>query len=115
MASDRFDRSIYFQGNPFIEEITGLDDIFGFLNSWPEERRGFAYEVLLKACRDASCKQMPLSAVREIARRFVDAAGILVEVDDMPTFEFPSDDTNVTGLKGSSHARPAPSGLGLDG
>jgi Protein of unknown function (DUF982) len=97
VASDRFDRSIYFQGKHFIEEIAGLDDVFEFLDAWPEERRGFAYEALLKACRDAARKRFPLSAVREIVRGFVDAAGILVEVDDVRTFEFPSDDRNVSG------------------
>lgn len=97
MASDRFDRSIYFQGKHFIEELAGLDDVFAFLDAWPEERRGFAYEAVLKACREADRKRFPLSAVRDLVRAFVDAAGILVDVHDAPNFESPGDERNVSG------------------
>jgi Protein of unknown function (DUF982) len=95
MASALFNSSIYIQGRHFIEEITGLDDVFDLLEDWPEERRGLAYDTLLRACREAACNRFPVSAVGENARRFFKAAGILVEVEDVPNFKSRSRDSNV--------------------
>ena len=95
MASALFDSSIYIQGRHFVEEITGLDDVFYLLEDWPEERRGLAYDTLLRACREAACNRFPISTVRENTHRFVKSAGILVEVEDVPFFSFRSSDSNV--------------------
>jgi len=39
MAFETFDRPIYAQRKHFIQEIAGLDDVFDFLDEWPQDSR----------------------------------------------------------------------------
>ncbi|WEX75104.1 DUF982 domain-containing protein [Sinorhizobium numidicum] len=80
MANVRFDRAVYIQRKHFIDEITDLDEVLDYLESWPKERRDLSYDTLLKACRDSAGGRFPLSAVRENFRRFVKKAGMLAEM-----------------------------------
>lgn len=68
----------------FIVEVTCLDEIFDFLDEWPEDKRGLAYDTLLKACRDADNGRFPLSAARENFRRFLNMSGVLVKAESAP-------------------------------
>jgi hypothetical protein len=65
MALGLFDRPIYAQRKYFIQEITGLDEVFDFLDEWPEEIRNVAYEVMVDACRKAANCALPVAVVHE--------------------------------------------------
>ncbi|PWI50962.1 DUF982 domain-containing protein [Rhizobium phaseoli] len=75
----RFNRPICVQGGYLINEVKNLDDVLECLESWPQERRGLAYETLYKACREAAAGRFPVSAVAENFRRFVKKADMLAE------------------------------------
>ncbi|WP_413813764.1 DUF982 domain-containing protein [Ensifer sp. LC163] len=90
-----FGHAVYVQRKQFIEKITSLDEVFDFLNQWPEQRRDLAHETLLKACRDAAIGRFPLGAARENFRRFIKKAGMLAEVDQFPGLGRPSADRNI--------------------
>ncbi|WP_261332517.1 hypothetical protein [Rhizobium leguminosarum] len=38
-----------------------LDDVFDFLDEWPQEKRDVTYEVMLDVCRKAANRQLPAS------------------------------------------------------
>lgn len=39
MSFALFDKPIYAQRRYFVQEITGLDDVFGFLDEWPQAKQ----------------------------------------------------------------------------
>ncbi|WP_156390349.1 DUF982 domain-containing protein, partial [Rhizobium sp. Root1203] len=85
MAPSFFDRAAYVRGRNFVEEIACLEDVFDFLDEWPEERRDLAYHTLFGACRKAANGSFPLEAVRENFERFTKKAGLLVEIEKVPS------------------------------
>jgi hypothetical protein len=86
MAPSFFDHAAYVRGKDFIEEIACLEEVFDFLDEWPEERRDLAYDTLYGACRRAANGSFPLEAVRENFERFTKRAGLHVEIEEVPGF-----------------------------
>ncbi|MEX2696289.1 DUF982 domain-containing protein [Rhizobium mongolense] len=95
MAGTLFDRAVYVQRKYFIDEITSLDEVFTFLEAWPEAKRDLAYDTLLKACREAANGRFPIGAARENVRRFLKKAGMLAEIDDVPNLGQRMADRNI--------------------
>ncbi|WP_431323327.1 DUF982 domain-containing protein [Rhizobium sp. YTU87027] len=60
-----------------IQEISGLDDVFDFLDEWPASKRDVGYERILKAIRDAACKPSSASFARESFQDFLTHHGKL--------------------------------------
>jgi hypothetical protein len=85
MALALFDRPIYAQGRYFIQEITGLDEVFDYLDEWPDEKRGLPYETLIRYCHEAACGRWPISAVRKNFEQFLKQNGKLASLEDLPT------------------------------
>jgi hypothetical protein len=54
MALDVFDHPLYAQRKYFVQEIAGLDEVFDFLDEWPEEKRNLAYETMADLSRKAA-------------------------------------------------------------
>ncbi|TCQ99349.1 uncharacterized protein DUF982 [Neorhizobium sp. JUb45] len=79
-----FDKPIYAQRRYFVQEITGLDDVFDFLDEWPQEKRNLAYETLIRYCREAANGRWPINAVRENFCVFLKQNGRLAELEDVP-------------------------------
>ncbi|AHG45313.1 hypothetical protein RLEG12_19695 [Rhizobium leguminosarum bv. trifolii CB782] len=94
MSETRFD-PVLLHRQHFIAEITCLDEIIDFLDEWPEDKRGLAYDTLLKACRDTASGRFPLSAARENFRRFLKMSGVLAKVEGAPKFEQLMGDRNI--------------------
>ncbi|MBW9091495.1 DUF982 domain-containing protein [Rhizobium wenxiniae] len=84
MSFALFDKPIYAQRRYFVQEITGLDDVFGFLDEWPQAKRNLAYETLLRYCREAAAGHWPIDAVRENFQVFLKQDGKLAELEDVP-------------------------------
>jgi predicted protein tyrosine phosphatase len=95
MAPSYFDRAVYVQNLHFIDEVTCLEEVFDFLDKWPEQRRDIAYHALYGACRRAANGSFPLDAIRENFERFVKRAGLVAEVQEIPAFRFLDRDRNV--------------------
>ena len=85
MAPSFFDRAAYVRGRHFIEEIACLEEVFDFLDEWPEEHRDLADHTLYGACRRAANGSFPLEAIRENFERFTQRAGLLVEIEEVPS------------------------------
>ncbi|MGR9170617.1 MULTISPECIES: DUF982 domain-containing protein [Rhizobium] len=83
MASNLFDRPLFVKRKCFIQEIECLDDIFDFLEDWPEEKRDITCEAILEACRDAVAGRFPPDAVRDNFERFLKKNGMLAEIEDI--------------------------------
>lgn len=79
-----FDKPIYAQRRYFVQEITGLDDVFDFLDEWPQEKRNLAYETLSRYCREAANGRWAIDAVRENFRVFLKQNGKLADIEDVP-------------------------------
>ncbi len=43
-----FDKPIYAQRRYFVQEVAGLNDVFDYLDEWPQAKRNLAYETLLR-------------------------------------------------------------------
>ncbi|MBB4351095.1 DUF982 domain-containing protein [Aliirhizobium cellulosilyticum] len=84
MLLAQFDKPVYAQRRYFVQEITGLDDVFDFLDEWPKEKRNLAYETLVRYCREAANGHWPIDAVRENFRVFLKQDGKLAELEDVP-------------------------------
>lgn len=84
MSFALFDKPIYAQRRYFVQEITGLDDVFDFLDEWPQAKRNLAYETLLRYCREAAAGHWPIDAVRENFRVFLKQIGKLADLEDVP-------------------------------
>ncbi|MEQ1406053.1 DUF982 domain-containing protein [Neorhizobium sp. Rsf11] len=83
MAGNLFDRPLFVKRKHFIQEIGCLDDIFDFLEDWPEEKRDITYETTLGACRDAVAGRFPPDVVRDNFERFLQKNGMLAEIEDI--------------------------------
>lgn len=87
MAAWLFDPPLFIRrGQQLVEEVTGLDDAFDFLERWPLERQDAGYEVTVKACRDAYCGRLLLETARETFQRFAQRVGILESIENVPAF-----------------------------
>ncbi|MBB2830661.1 UNVERIFIED_ORG: hypothetical protein GGD51_000762 [Rhizobium esperanzae] len=82
----QFNRAICVQLGYHVDEVKTLDDVLEYLERWPQERRGLAYETLYKACREAAAGRFPVSAVAENFRRFVKKADMLAETCQIRAF-----------------------------
>ncbi|ASR07506.1 DUF982 domain-containing protein [Rhizobium leguminosarum bv. viciae] len=98
MALDTFEHPIYAQRKYFVQEIAGLDDVFDFLDEWPQEKRDITYEVMLDACRKAANRQLPASVVAANFSRFLKKHGKLADVEDVPLHLRRVSDRNVSGI-----------------
>jgi hypothetical protein len=64
-----------------LSKITGLDDVFDFLNEWPQDKRNVAYDILSRYCHEAAGGRWPISAVRmRIGRQ--SRIDVSIEADD---------------------------------
>ncbi|MBY3088612.1 DUF982 domain-containing protein [Rhizobium laguerreae] len=97
MALHSFARPIYAQRKYFVQEIAGLDDVFDYLDEWPQEKRDITYEVMLDACRKAADRQLPASVVAANFSRFLKKHGKLADVEDVPLHLRRAGDRNVSG------------------
>jgi hypothetical protein len=84
MALALFDKPLYAQRRYFVQEVTGLDDVFDFLDEWPQEKRNIAYQTLSRYCHEAAGGRWPLSAVRKNFERFLKQNGKLASLEDVP-------------------------------
>ena len=98
MAFEMFEQPIYVQRQHYIEEITGLDDVFDFLDEWPQDRRDLVYEVMVDACRKAANRQLPVQAVADNFRRFLKRHGKLADVKDVPLHLRQANEQNASGM-----------------
>lgn len=98
MAFETFDSPIYAQRKHFIQEIAGLDDVFDFLDEWPQDSRDIVYEVIVDACRKAASGQLPVQAVAENFRRFLKKHNMLADVKEVPSHLRQAQDRNVSGV-----------------
>lgn len=98
MALETFDHPIYAQHRHFIQEITGLDDVFDFLEEWPQDSRDIVYEVIVDACRKAASGQLPVQAVAENFRRFLKKHNMLADVKEVPSNLRHAQDRNISGM-----------------
>jgi circadian clock protein KaiC len=98
MAFEMFEQPIYVQRKHYIEEINRLDDIFDFLDEWPQDRRDLVYEVMVDACRKAASRQLPVQAVADNFRRFLKRYGKLADVKDVPLHLRQSNEQNAPGM-----------------
>ena len=98
MAFEMFEQPIYVQRKHYIEEITGLDDVFDFLDEWPQDRRDLVYEVMVDACRKAASGQLPAQAVADNFRRFLKRHGKLADVQDVPLHLRQANEQNASGM-----------------
>lgn len=97
MLLAQFDKPIYAQRRYFVQEITGLDDVFDFLDEWPREKRNLAYETLVRCCREAANGHWPTDAVRENLRIFLQQNNKLAELEDVPPHLRRSTDAKIGG------------------
>jgi hypothetical protein len=86
MALAVFDKPLYAQRRYFVQEITGLDDVFDFLDEWPQAKRDLAYETLARYCHEAAGGRWPLSAARENFERFLKRNNKLASVEDVAPY-----------------------------
>jgi hypothetical protein len=98
MAFETFEQPIYVQRKHHIEEITGLDDVFDFLDEWPQDRRDLVYEVMVDACRKAASGQLPTQAIADNFRRFLKRHGKLADIKDVPLHLRPANEQNASGM-----------------
>jgi len=98
MAFETFDRPIYAQRKHFIQEIAGLDDVFDFLDEWPQNSRDIVYEVIVEACRKAASGQLPVQAVAENFRRFLKKHNMLADAKEVPSHLRQAQDRSVSGV-----------------
>ncbi|MBY5358745.1 DUF982 domain-containing protein [Rhizobium leguminosarum] len=98
MALDIFEHPIYAQRKYFVQEVAGLDDVFDFLDEWPQEKRDVTYEVMLDACRKAANRQLPASVVAANFSRFLKKHGKLADIEDVPLHLRRVSDRNVSGI-----------------
>ncbi len=84
MANTLFDAPLFLKKRHYIQELASLEDVFDFLDEWPEDQRDTTYEVLEKACRMAAQGVFPLPAIRENVRRFLLKRHMLANIDEVP-------------------------------
>lgn len=97
MAGHLFDRPLFVKRTHFIQEIGCLEDIFDFLEEWPEEKQDIAYETILRACRQAMAARFPLNAVRDNFERFLKKNGMLAKIEDIPAVSRRTSGHNIGG------------------
>ncbi|MBX4924942.1 DUF982 domain-containing protein [Rhizobium binae] len=94
MPEARFE-PVFLRRQHFVAQITTLDEIIDFLDEWPQDKRGLAYDTLLRACRDTASGRFPLNAARENFRRFLKMSGVLAKAEGVPNFEHLMNDQTI--------------------
>lgn len=95
MANTLFDKPLFVKQSRYIQELGSLEDVLDLLESWPEQKRDAAYEVLVKACRLAAQGIFPSSAIRENVRRFLLRHKSLANIDEVPLSKQYGADRNI--------------------
>ena len=98
MAFETFNQPIYVQQKHFIQEITGLDDVFDFLDEWQEDRRDLVYEIMVDAFRKAATGHLLAQAIADNFRRFLKRHGNLADVKDVPVHLRQANEQNASGM-----------------
>lgn len=93
-----FDKPLYAQRRYFVQEVAGLDDVFDFLDEWPQDKRNVAYQTLSRYCYEAAAGRWPISAVRINFERFLKQNGKLASVEDIPPYLRGNRGANIGGL-----------------
>ncbi|KAA0682684.1 DUF982 domain-containing protein [Neorhizobium sp. P12A] len=86
MMDTKFEHPLFVKYPRYIQELASLEDVFDFLDDWPEEKRGDTYHVLSKACRMAAQGVFPIAAIRENVRRFLIKERVLANIEEVPLF-----------------------------
>ena len=90
MGMSMFDRPVYAKaGNLIVEEIACLEDALELLYDWPEELRDMIYQTTLEALHCVVERVHPLSAARQAFVEFAKSAGILENLDTLPSWIVP--------------------------
>ncbi|TCR67905.1 DUF982 domain-containing protein [Rhizobium sp. BK376] len=84
MTYTKFERPLFVKYPHYIQELASLEDVFDFLDDWPADKRGDAYQVLVKACRVAAQGIFPIPAIRENVRRFLIKERVLANIEEVP-------------------------------
>ena len=95
MANTLFDTPLFLKERHYVQELASLEDVFDFLEGFPEGGRDVTYEVLEKACRMAAQGVFPLPAVRENVRRFLIKRNLLANIEEVPFVAKHRTDRNV--------------------
>ncbi|MFS2155110.1 MULTISPECIES: DUF982 domain-containing protein [unclassified Rhizobium] len=95
MANTLFDAPLFLRKRHYIQELASLEDVFDFLEEFPEEARDTRYELLDKACRMAARGIVPLPAIREGVRRFLIRRHLLANIEEVPLVAKRRSDRNV--------------------
>jgi hypothetical protein len=90
-----FDTPIFVDRKFFFEEICSVEDVADFLENWPEDRRDVAFESIELACSEAMGGGFPANALAEKFRKFINKAGLLARVEDVPNFSLAANDRSV--------------------
>ena len=86
MAQTWFNQPIFVKRKHYFEEVAALEDAFDVLENWPNDERGIAYETVLNACHRAASGLFPIRAAEENFRRFIQKAGMLADIEEVPNF-----------------------------
>ena len=87
MDDRTFSEPVYVRTGEFlIQEVATLDDAFDFLDEWPHNLHGPAYQATYIACCRAYAKETSADIARRAMVSFAQSAMILEEVDALPPF-----------------------------
>lgn len=95
MANTQLGAPLFLKKSHYIQELACLEDVFDFLDNWPEDERDTTYEVLVKACHMAEQGIFPLPAIRENLRRFLLKRHLLANIEEVPIVAERSTDRNI--------------------
>ncbi|NLR97247.1 DUF982 domain-containing protein [Rhizobium sp. P38BS-XIX] len=95
MASTLFDAPLFLKKKHYIQELASLEDVFDFLDTWPQAERDTTHEVLVKACHMAAQGIFPLPAIRENLRRFLLKRNLLANIEEVPLMTKGLTDRNI--------------------
>ncbi|KQT03299.1 MULTISPECIES: DUF982 domain-containing protein [unclassified Rhizobium] len=95
MADHLFDAPLFLKKRHYVQELASLEDVFDFLEDWPEDERDTTFEVLEKACRMAAQGIFPLPAIRENVRRFLIKRHMLANIEEVPILARRQSDQNI--------------------
>jgi len=74
-------------GEHLVQEIASLDDAFDFLDEWPRELQGTAYDVAYNTCSRAYCGEVAIDVAHQAIVGFAKSAMILEEFEELSPFQ----------------------------
>jgi circadian clock protein KaiC len=95
MANTLFDAPLFLKRQHYIQELASIEDVFDFLEEFPDAERDTTYEVIEKACRMAAQGIFPLPAIRENVRRFLIKRHMLANIEEIPIVAKRQNDRNL--------------------